>query len=291
MTIAVALNAMDDLVWDSYRFCSNSTRWRFAVLITAAVVAPISLVVKAPNGATRGALVVGTTPVVLFALVIHRMYLMERSLESALRRPTRPQSEFLHVAFQDTLTGLPNRASLDRRLDSCYKSPGEGGIAILFLGLDNPKDVNDGFGHASGDQLLITVAGRLRGCVRGTDVVTRLGGDEFLVLLDVKHQSALEVGIATAQRILDALRELVEFAGERLPITASIGIARPGNATRPRDELLGAADRVMYEARRSGKNCYGNAYPKLPGIGAERLGSAGLKTPHVLALASEYYLG
>jgi diguanylate cyclase (GGDEF)-like protein len=232
---------------------------RFTLLTGAALAAPASLVVEQLSQGSLGALVVATASATLFALVIYRMRLMVRSLETALSRQATLQQELQHTAFHDTLTGLANRANVDRRLDNLLDRDRQANLAILFLDLDNFKEINDRFGHASGDQLLTTVAGRLRGCVRTNDTVSRLGGDEFLILLELDAESPYETGVATAERILTAMQEPIEIGNQPVTVGASIGIAWPAGNDLSKDHLLVAADRAMYTAKRTGKNRYGVA--------------------------------
>jgi diguanylate cyclase len=150
----------------------------------------------------------------------------------------------------DALTGLPDRAAFIAALKAAATT-GEG-LAVLFLDLDDFKLVNDGFGHEAGDRLLIQVAHRLRSAVRETDLVARIGGDEFTVLCsDVQDQSETT---ATAGRLRGALAAPFDVGGQRRHVRVSIGcrVAAPGEADP--DALLRDADSAMYQAKESGKN-------------------------------------
>lgn len=159
------------------------------------------------------------------------------------------------MAHHDLLTGLPNRA-LNLKLFSELlavpqpraRSP-RSKLTVFCIDLDGFKGVNDGFGHATGDAVLVAVANRLRASVRDADFVCRLGGDEFVVLLpDIADNEAADV----ARRIIATVSEPFEFApGAR--VGASIGLASAPRDGDSADELLSAADRAMYDAKRRGK--------------------------------------
>lgn len=167
-------------------------------------------------------------------------------------------------ATQDALTGLPNRrallAGLARALARADRSLEE--IGVLFFDLDGFKSVNDRYGHDAGDYLLKQFAARLQACVRNTDIVARLAGDEFVVVLEGLHDGAAE-SEAVARQILDETRESpIVFDGETLLFSASIGLCiyRPGDASGP-EQLINAADQAMYAAKREGKNRFAMAAP------------------------------
>jgi len=164
------------------------------------------------------------------------------------------ESQLLHRASHDVLTGLPNRALLMDRLEHALErlQRDEGQIAVMFLDLDGFKAINDQFGHEQGDRLLVEVGRRLRACARAGDTVARLGGDEFTILLeDVRHPS---VATQVAQRVLETLRYPIMLGEHVTMISPSIGIALSvGNNDRA-DTLLHAADTAMYAAKRAGKD-------------------------------------
>ncbi|SFP03470.1 diguanylate cyclase [Tranquillimonas alkanivorans] len=160
----------------------------------------------------------------------------------------------LRMAVTDPLTGLSNRWHADRQLDRVARQATEDGrgYAVLMIDLDHFKRVNDTHGHAAGDVVLRAVAGRLRGNLRGADVVARMGGEEFLVLL-----AGAEAGAAhgAAERLLDLLRrEPVALpCGARVRVTASIGLACGTGALPPRT-VLEEADRALYAAKATGRD-------------------------------------
>ncbi len=168
------------------------------------------------------------------------------------------QAEIRHLAFYDALTQLPNRRLLEDRLAhvlSLAKRSGKCG-ALLFIDLDNFKAINDTRGHASGDKVLIETASRLRQCVREGDTVARVGGDEFVVILDSLHTDALEAAALArviAEKVLIHLSQPYHLTGFDFSSTASIGISIcDGNEAAA--ELLRQADIAMYQAKGLGRN-------------------------------------
>jgi diguanylate cyclase len=156
----------------------------------------------------------------------------------------------------DALTGLPNRSSLDMKMLQLFAIADrtESLVAVLYVDLDRFKEVNDNFGHAVGDQLLKVAADRLTGLVRQGDVVARIGGDEFIILLGglVSESPAL----ALAQDILDSMAMPFVLEGKLLQLGASIGLAFYPAQNRDSHHLIHYADIAMYQAKRQGRNCY-----------------------------------
>ena len=165
--------------------------------------------------------------------------------------------ELAHQALHDPLTGLPNRALVLDRAERLIErtAPQHGVVAgALFIDVDGFKHVNDNFGHAAGDQLLVTVGDRLRKAVREDDTVGRLGGDEFVVLSELRHgEATLNL---LADRLTEVLREPVELEdGRKISSrTVSIGVA-VGRYSDP-DSLLRDADLALYSAKAAGKDRY-----------------------------------
>ncbi len=159
-----------------------------------------------------------------------------------------------HHATHDTLTGLPTRAlfleHLHHALSRLQRLSGASAW-VLFIDLDRLKQVNDAYGHAAGDQLLSGIAGRLRQAVRPQDVVSRMGGDEFTVLLedipDRRH------ALAIAERCLTLISAEYPIAGNVVRVTASIGIAA-ASADAIAEDVLAQADAAMYQAKAGGRN-------------------------------------
>ncbi|PCM44197.1 diguanylate cyclase domain-containing protein [Marinobacter sp. ANT_B65] len=168
---------------------------------------------------------------------------------------TKQYQEKIHtLAYQDTLTGLPNRRGLEDRMQlaielstrhSCY-------LGLMFLDLDNFKAVNDTYGHDAGDVLLKEIAARLQGCVRETDMVVRMGGDEFIVLLT--EVSASENAAVVAEKIIRAVGAPVVLPEGEARVGVSIGIVVARGAGITSEGLMQDADAAMYEAKREGKN-------------------------------------
>jgi diguanylate cyclase (GGDEF)-like protein/PAS domain S-box-containing protein len=167
------------------------------------------------------------------------------------------QEEIRRLAYYDPLTGLTNRSRFQQHLEEAIKSAVRRGerLALLYLDLDNFKYVNDRFGHEQGDRLLKEVGYRLKREVRETEVVSRLGGDEFcLLLVDVDDEG--RAAAQMAQRCLDVLSSPLYLEGTAVSVLGSIGIAiYPTDAAEPY-ELLRAADMAMYEAKSAGKHDY-----------------------------------
>ena len=163
--------------------------------------------------------------------------------------PLIPHLVQMSTSNNDALTGLPNRDRFSRRMRQALERIGVRGryrFAVLFVDLDGFKAVNDKYGHAVGDKLLIEVSHRLSASVRARDVVARYGGDEFTVLLDgVGDRKVAEYA---AERITHELAQPFEVDGVTVSIGASIGIVMPDRKTDP-NTVLQEADRAMYTAK------------------------------------------
>jgi diguanylate cyclase (GGDEF)-like protein/PAS domain S-box-containing protein len=163
-----------------------------------------------------------------------------RSLEERLR----------HQALYDSLTGLPNRAlfldRLSQVLATAERRPGYC-YAVVWLDLDNFKDLNDTMGHLVGDELLVQVAERLRSHLREADTAARFGGDEFAVLLAGVEGTSEVLGVL--RRVSQQLEQPYELGGHRFVVTASIGVATGATGYHTPDEVLREADAAMYRAK------------------------------------------
>jgi diguanylate cyclase (GGDEF)-like protein len=171
-------------------------------------------------------------------------------VEQALRAS---QEQYRTLAFHDPLTALPNRALFGDRLEQALRRALRDGLSVgvLFLDLDNFKVVNDSLGHHVGDDLLVQVARRIRGCLRDEDTAARFGGDEFAVLVgDISEPSDTQV---VADRLAEAMRAPFQIAGRDVVVTASIGVAVSAAARTDRESLLQAADLAMYRAKSNGR--------------------------------------
>lgn len=165
-------------------------------------------------------------------------------------------SRLARLALHDHLTGLPNRTLFADRLERAIGLAKRAGncFSLLYIDLDNFKEVNDSLGHQAGDQLLQLAADRLLHCVRDSDTVSRQGGDEFLALLiDCSNVNA---SILCAQKILDSLSAPCAIDGKQVRLSASVGIALyPSDATDARS-LVRAADTAMYRGKCAGRGRY-----------------------------------
>jgi diguanylate cyclase (GGDEF)-like protein/PAS domain S-box-containing protein len=162
------------------------------------------------------------------------------------------------MAFQDPLTGLANRAVFNDALTEALQEPRLKTVDVLLLDLDDFKEVNDILGHQAGDDMLIEVARRLRGCVPTADVVARLGGDEFVVLL-----TACPDADAIAACIVRCLHVPVTISGTVLRPSLSLGLASLGQDSVGPSELLRHADIAMYAAKAAGKNRFLRFHPDM----------------------------
>jgi diguanylate cyclase (GGDEF)-like protein/PAS domain S-box-containing protein len=181
------------------------------------------------------------------------------------------EEQLTHRAFHDPLTNLPNRALFGDRLDHALRrvSGSSESIAVLFLDLDQFKDVNDSLGHGTGDDLLTAVADRIHACLRPGDTVARFGGDEFAILIDAAA-TALEAG-RVAELVLRQLEPPVDVGGRQVRIRGSVGIATSDTAGPSAEELLSAADVAMYTAKGKGGGGYEFFQPSMHESLVERL--------------------
>ena len=156
--------------------------------------------------------------------------------------------------WHDALTGLPNRAFLSELLNQALESSRIEAVplAVCMLDLDGFKAVNDGYGHASGDVLLVEVAKRLRSIVRSEDVVARFAGDEFVLILRYVHDVAELRGVLN--RLLGAISAPYSILGQEVQVCASIGVTQFPLDNVDADTLLRHADQAMYVAKHSGRN-------------------------------------
>ena len=164
------------------------------------------------------------------------------------------QQQLHHAAFHDALTGLPNRdlfrSRLVKALDEARRN--QRTLAVMFMDLDRFKAINDSLGHSIGDELLVLAGKRIRHCVRETDLVCRLGGDEFTALLhNIESPQAARV---VSAKILDALARPFNIQQNQMRVSGSIGIALFPEHGDSVEELLKNADTAMYQAKELGRN-------------------------------------
>lgn len=171
-----------------------------------------------------------------------------------------------HEAHHDQLTGLPNRRMVNDHLQAASARARVNAtlLAVMFVDLDSFKEINDTYGHVTGDAILVATAHRLRATVRGMDLAARLGGDEFVVVCEgLEHPSALEAAVTRIERVL---HEPVHLDDLQLTVTASIGYVT-ASGDDPWDDLIERADLDMYRVkhlRRQGLSAPDNEAPKIP---------------------------
>jgi diguanylate cyclase (GGDEF)-like protein/PAS domain S-box-containing protein len=166
----------------------------------------------------------------------------------------RAEAELIHRTIHDPLTRLPNRQHFLERLAVARTglSARDLDVGVVFIDVDNFKQVNDSLGHEAGNELLVAVAGRLRAAVRPADVVARFGGDEFLVLAE-RLGNAREA-TQLAWRLVHSLRTPFSIGGTEVSITASFGVATSRDLGEAEEDLVRKADAAMYTAKQRGSN-------------------------------------
>ncbi|MBB6561998.1 diguanylate cyclase (GGDEF)-like protein [Acidovorax soli] len=200
---------------------------------------------------------------------------LTRSLQESNARLQAANDELQKRAFADALTGLPNRLLFEDRLihallrlDRTNHLRVEDRLAVLFVDLDGFKPINDSFGHAAGDVILRGAADRLRKEARECDTVARVGGDEFLILLE--DVSDVADCVTMANRVLESLSRPFEVSGKKVQIACSIGIVvHPDHGERTK--LVANADAAMYAAKRAGGGCYALFEPHMGSDASEQL--------------------
>lgn len=211
-------------------------------------------------------MMVSVSSVALLAMTLFTSTLdarMRSSLKVANVKLETANEELRRRAFQDPLTGLPNRMLFEDRLTHALQRHARNGeqisernagkVAVLFVDLDGFKPVNDSLGHAAGDAVLREVAVRLRSAARDADTVARIGGDEFVLLME--DVSSLVDCVSLARRLIEALAAPLEIGGRRVALSGSVGIAAyPDHGDG--DKLVMHADAAMYTAKRAGGSTY-----------------------------------
>jgi diguanylate cyclase (GGDEF)-like protein len=174
-------------------------------------------------------------------------------LEQAVMQLSVLQEQLHHQAYHDPLTSLANRVLFAEKVKQAIAGGG-GEVAVLFIDLDDFKTVNDSLGHSAGDELLVAVALRLRGCLRPEDLVARLGGDEFAVMVQDGDAEMAATGVA--RRIMDAFTAPMMVGPDSVAVHASVGIATNHKRTVAAEDLIRDADVAMYKAKTSGKGTF-----------------------------------
>lgn len=232
-----------------------------SLILTAAYMGVFGLLVAAPAKwfFTDVSDCLAASMIVAFAgYVIERQ---RRVLFYQHRVIDRERQSHQQMALFDQLTGLPNRLLFEQRLAEALSHSDRRGdrMAVLFLDVDRFKPVNDSFGHLAGDRVLSVLASRLKSCVRHQDVVARIGGDEFLILIeDIQRTDDVAV---VAQKILETVERPLSLRGganalEPVQVSASIGIALYPQDGRNASGLIQAADSAMYAGKAGGRNGY-----------------------------------
>ncbi|MDA0191014.1 MAG: EAL domain-containing protein, partial [Proteobacteria bacterium] len=183
----------------------------------------------------------------------------------------RAEERIRHMAEHDALTGLPNRVLLGDRLSQAIAAAQRERrvMALIFLDLDRFKNINDSLGHQIGDRLLQAVAGRIVGTLRGSDTVSRPGGDEFILLLpEIAHPDA---AARIAEKLIEALARPCVIDGHELAVTASLGISIYPEDGEDAETLIRNADTAMYHSKESGRNVYHFFRPEMNARVFERM--------------------
>jgi len=220
------------------------------------------------DGTALGLLLAGIALSLLLAALV---FALATGRARALRVIAEQTDELRHQALHDTLTGLSNRTLITDRIEQLFARNRRNHTsgAALYIDLDEFKNVNDTLGHDAGDRLLRAVAARLAAGLRDVDTIGRIGGDEFVVLIDgTSTNSAPEL---VAERILSLMRQPFEIDGASSPmiVTTSVGIAVGDRGTA--SDLLRDADVALYQAKAAGKNCYELFRPQMNSAAKHRV--------------------
>lgn len=181
---------------------------------------------------------------------------MAISLEKNLKERDAQEEKIKFLAYHDALTRLPNRVLFEDRLGQALAMAARNKelVGVMFLDLDRFKTINDTFGHSAGDQLLQTVAERLMGCLRATDTVTRMGGDEFLLIITGLKDMTQITGVA--EKLLSALFQPLKLEMIEITVSGSLGISVYPQDGNDQETLIRNADAAMYYAKSKGRNNY-----------------------------------
>ncbi len=184
------------------------------------------------------------------------LWLLRSGLQQEVNQRRIAEARIEHLATHDALTGLLNRRGLQEELEKMVYSFNRQReeSAIIYIDLDGFKNINDRFGHDAGDHLLNMMADNFRECVRRTDALARIGGDEFIIIVHQIDDSGFLVSLM--EKLMDAATAPVEYDGTLASISASIGVAMYPAHGDTVDELLRHADQAMYQAKNEGKNTF-----------------------------------
>ncbi|MHB1674111.1 MAG: putative bifunctional diguanylate cyclase/phosphodiesterase [Acidobacteriaceae bacterium] len=276
LSLLIAVGVSGAALWMAFRLRKNSARIKLfragAAVIMGFAIAGMHYVGMAAAHFQRGSrcnavstgvsnnwlallIVISSLAGLLIALIVSVLDARMESRTAVLAASlAEANHELTHLAMHDSLTRLPNRILLEDRLQQATENAKRyhGRFSVLFLDLDGFKAVNDSFGHSIGDRLLVGVAQRIRACIRARDTIARIGGDEFVVLLDADEPAD---AAAVADKLVTTIRQPFMIGDLELRVSASIGIAIYPGADGRRD-LLKDADAAMYHAKDKGRNCY-----------------------------------
>jgi diguanylate cyclase (GGDEF)-like protein len=197
-----------------------------------------------------------TSAIITLSIVIASLGFAYLLVMRMRRVVSETEAHLTYLAHVDSVTGLPNRHAFNERLASALPAVRRfgGALELLLLDLDNFKVVNDTLGHNNGDRLLKAVAQRLTSALRDTDVICRIGGDEFAVILESRHSNMR--GARVAAKIIAALSEPYLIGAHEIYVTGSVGVASCSDDTIDMPTLTRNADTAMYQAKARGKNTY-----------------------------------
>lgn len=222
-------------------------------LLASYVTRPLRTIARAADRLANGEITV--IPEIGSPREIARLSHSIRHLVESLTHQHAELDALENRAHHDPLTGLPNRAALARFLPRAQqRNQGtQDGLAMLYLDLDGFKPVNDRHGHAAGDQVLREAASRMRGCLRGGDLVVRLGGDEFLMILQVAANDAASQARQIAERTLQAVALPIHWENQQLQVSCSIGGALWPQDHADLEQVMALADQALYLAKQTGR--------------------------------------
>lgn len=222
-------------------------------IVAEKVIAPLNDLTSAANNLSRG--VPTEFP---RRHPIREVEVLSKSMAMLVENLTKSESDrdrIHHAAVKDHLTGLFNRMGLAAYVESTLPRIANegGGLEIFYMDLDGFKQVNDSLGHQAGDAVLVTAAERLAACLRNEDVLVRLGGDEFLALMESRADSAHSVSLM-GQRITKSVSSPMRIEGHEVVVSVSIGHATWREDDPTLEETLARADSALYAAKKAGKN-------------------------------------
>ncbi|MFK7792054.1 MAG: putative bifunctional diguanylate cyclase/phosphodiesterase [Devosiaceae bacterium] len=171
---------------------------------------------------------------------------------SDITEQVRAQEKIKHASEHDSMTGLVNRATFSDAFEERMQEDGR--LVVMLVDIDHFKAVNDNFGHAAGDAVIISVAQRLKACVRQSDVVARLGGDEFAVLLHLDADAPDDAATAIADKVVERMSRELSFQGTIINYSVSVGLREIAANEADLEEVLSCADFALYKAKEKGRD-------------------------------------